>query len=105
MGFTDAGLGLPGARLGSATQPGNFVLDQILEGFLPLGLGMEKLLFLLQKLTVTTAGAQETVRINAAQFNHFGGNVLEEITVVADNDGCERRVLQQLLQPLDACEV
>src|ERR1017187_6983362 len=105
MSFADAGLGLPGASLGAATKPCNFVLDQILQGFLPLGLGMEKLLFLLQKLTVATAGAQKTVRVNTAQFDHFGGHIFKEITVVADDDGCERRVLQQLLEPLEADEV
>src|ERR1035441_9308930 len=105
MGFTDAGLGLPGASLGTATKPGNLVLDEVLQGFLPLGLGVQEFLFLLEKLTVATAGAQETVWINAAQFDHFGGHIFKEITVVADNDGCERRVLQQLLEPLDAGEV
>ena len=105
MGFADAGLGLPGASLGAATKPCNLVLDEVLQGFLPLGLGVEELFLLFQKRTVAAAGAQESVRVNAAQLDHLGGHVLEEIAVVADNDGCEWRVLQQFFQPLDAGQV
>jgi hypothetical protein len=47
MGLADARLRFAGARLGAAAQPRNLVLDQVLQSFLPLALGVEKFFFLL----------------------------------------------------------
>ena len=105
MSFADAGLGLAGARLGAAAKPCDLVLDQVLQRFLPFALGVEELLFLFQEVGVAAAGAQESVGIDAAQFDHLGGHVLEEVTIVADDDGGEWRVLQQLFQPFNAGQV
>src|ERR1017187_9205852 len=105
MSFADAGLGLPGAGLGTAPQPCNLVLDEVLQGFLSLALGVEEFLLLFQKIAVATAGTQKAVGINPAQLDHLVSHVLEKIAVMADDDGRKRRVLQQLLEPLDTGQV
>ena len=91
--------------LAPAAKPRDFVLDEVLQRLLAFALGVEKFFLLFQKRGVAAAGAQEAVRIDAAQFDHLVGDVLEEVAVMADDDGGERCVLQQLLQPCDASEV
>src|SRR3974390_1389721 len=92
--LTDARFGFTGARLGPTAQPCDFVFDQVLQGLLSLALGMEEFFLLLQKRSVGSAGAQESVGIDAAQFHHFVGDIFEEVSVVADDDRGERRVPQ-----------
>ncbi len=69
-------------------------MDAVLEGFLPLTLRVEIFLFCFEECAVVSIDAQKAVLIHARKLNHLGGNVFEEIAVVADYHARERRILQ-----------
>src|SRR5208282_4586271 len=93
------------ASLSPAPEPLNLAMHQVLQRFLPFGLGVQKLFFLHQEFAVVSAHAQQPVRINPAEFHHFGRNVLQKVTIVTYDDAGERSLSQQVLQPLDSSQV
>ena len=104
-GVVDARFGFSGARFGPAAQPLHFGTHAILQRALALGLGVQELGFLFQEDAVIAGDIKEPVGINAIQLRHSGGDVFEEVAIVADDDAGERRGLEQFLQPLDSREI
>jgi len=65
-GLPDARLRLSRPRLRPPPQPFDLRMNQVFQRFLPLGLRVQKLLFLLQKNAVTPSHAKDSIRIDAA---------------------------------------
>ena len=105
IGFADARLGLPGPCLGAAAQPLNLVVDQVLQRFLPLRLGVQKFFLLLQERAVVSPHPQDAIGIDAAQFRHVGGDILQKIAVVTHDHAGECGLRQQIFEPLDSRQV
>jgi hypothetical protein len=93
------------AGFGSAAEPLNFVVDEVFQSFVALGLSMEKFFFLLQEPGVISAHAEDAVGIDAAEFDHFGCYTFEEVAVVTHDYAREFRLSKQFLEPLDASEI
>ncbi len=103
--FIDARLGFRGSRFGAAAQPGDFRVDAVREGVLPLSLRVEIRFFGLQKFAVIPEDAQIALGVEGVQLDHFGDHIFEKIAIVADHDARERRVLEDGFKPIDAGEV
>jgi hypothetical protein len=86
-------------------QPLSLDLDAVLERILQLGLGFEILGFAFQESGVGTFDAQQAIGIDAVQLHDLGGNIFEEVAVVADQDAGEGGGGQGLFEPGDAGEV
>ncbi len=88
-GLADASLGLSGAGFRSAAKPLDFAVHQVFERFLAQRLGMEKLFFLFEEFAVRAVNTQRAIGISAVEFHHVGGDILEKIAVVTDDDAGE----------------
>jgi hypothetical protein len=80
-------------------------MDQVLQSFVTLGLGVEKFFFLLEKVDVTAVDAEGAVGIDAVELYHIGGDVLEKVAVVADYDAGELGGSEYVFEPSDAGEI
>src|SRR5579859_5365953 len=80
-------------------------MNEIFEGFLTFGLGVEEFFLLFEEGGVGSADAEQAVGIDAVELCDFGGDVFKEVAVVADDDTGERGLLENLLEPLDSGEV
>ena len=74
-------------------------MHKIFEGFLPLRLRVQKLFFLLQKIDVTAMDAKRAIGINPIELDHVGGDILQKITVVADDDAGKGGLFKQVFEP------
>ena len=61
--------------------------------------------FFSRKCAVVSVDAKKAVGINAVEFDHLGGDVLEKIAVVADDHAGEGRALKQVFEPGDSREI
>ena len=106
LGLLDARLGLGGARLGPALSHSISRRTRLRERVLVLGLVAQHLVALFQEVAVA-ARAPGRARRDSARFElqHAGGDVLQEIAVVAHHHKGERLALEQLFQPEDALDV
>ena len=105
VGFIDAGFRFRGARLGTAAQPFDLGVNAIFERVLMLLLRVEMRFFGFEKCAVVPFHAQDAVGVDAIEFDHIGGDIFEEIAIVADHDAGERRVQKQRFEPLDSGEI
>ncbi len=90
---------------GPAAQPLDFRVHAVFERFLTLALRVEIFLLRFEERAVISVDAQKAVLIHARQLDHLGGDIFEEIAVVADHDAGEGRVLQKSFEPVDPREV
>jgi hypothetical protein len=70
-----------------------------------LSLGVEELVAPFEELKVVALDLENPFGILAVELGHMGGDVLEEVAVVADEDGGEAGAFEQLFEPLDALEI
>ncbi len=80
-------------------------MNQILQRFLTLGLRVQEFLFLLEKLAVVAMNAKRTIGINPIEFDHVRSDVLQEITVMADDHAGKCRSLKQVFEPRDSGKI
>ena len=66
---------------------------------------MQELFFLFEENAVASLHAQHAIGIDAAELRHLGGDVFEEVAIVANDHAGEPGLLQHFFQPLDAREV
>ena len=104
-GFADAGFGFSCPRFRAAAKPLDFSVNEILQRFLALRLCVQKLFFFLQKVDVAAVDAQRALGVNAIEFDHVGGDILEKVAVVADDDAGKCRRFEQLLEPGDSGKI
>jgi hypothetical protein len=104
-GLIDARLGLSRPCFRSSPQPLDLRVNQVLQGLLPLRLGMEEFLFLLQKGAVIPVHAQQPVGIYPVEFCHIRHHILEKVAVMAYHHAGKRRLLEKIFKPLDSGEV
>src|SRR4029077_2143516 len=103
--LADARFRLSCAGLRSAAEPLDFPMNKIFKRFLTLGLCVQEFFFLLQKVDVAAVDAERAVRINAIELDYVGGDILQEVAVVAHDDACERRRFKQIFEPRDSRKV
>ena len=80
-------------------------MDKILKRFLTLGLRVQEFFFLLQKVDVAAVDAERAIGINPIELDHIGGDILQEVAVVAHDDAGEGSLLKQILEPRDSGKV
>src|SRR5262249_45371823 len=73
--------------------------------FLPLPLGLKILLLCLQKAAVVAVDAQQSGVVDGIEFDDLSGKIFQQIAIVADNDRCERRSLEQAFDPFDSGKI
>ena len=105
VGGVDARFGFGCSRLGTAPEPLDFGLHLVAQALLLFGLRLQVGLLLLKKPAEVAFDAQQPVGIDAIQLDDRTGSGFQEIAVVADGDGGEGSVAQQLFQPLYAGQV
>ena len=90
---------------GPAAQPFDLGMNQVFQRFLPLRLRVQKFFFLFQERAVASLHAQQSVGIDAAEFRHLSGDVLQKVAIVTDDHTGEAGLLQHLFEPLDPRQV
>ena len=103
-GRIDARARLAGAGLRSAAQPLDLAAHFGRQRILLLGLRLQKILALLQKLAVVAVHLERALRIHAVDFHHLRGDALEKVAIVRDDQGGARG-FNGRLQPQDAFEI
>ena len=106
----DASLGLRAARLGPSRQPFEILSHLIGQRLLLAGLAVEELPLAPEELGVVPVDAERSLRVRGAEFDHAGGDALEEDAVVRDEDRGERllrpgRAQEQVFEPGDAIQI
>src|ERR1700675_530561 len=66
---------------------------------------MQELFFFFQKIDVAAVDTEGTVRINAIELDHVGGDILQKVAIVAHDYAGEGRALKQVFEPGDSEEV
>src|SRR6516164_8464101 len=105
VGIVDASFGLGGASLGTAAEPLHLDADTIAKAFLGALLPLDVGLAVLEEFGIAASYTQQAFRVDAIQFDDFGGDALEEVAVVGDNDESEPGGAEQAFQPFDAFDV
>ena len=104
-GAIDARFRFRGTGLGTAPQPFDLAPDFVFERLLILGLRVLELVLPDEELAVVAVHAEEPLRIDPVDLHHAGGDVLQKIAVVADDQRGERRPGEHLFQPQDPLQI
>jgi len=86
-------------------QPFDLPVHKIFQRFLPLGLRMQKLFFLFQKLAVASGDSKQAIRIGPVQLRHVGGDIFQKVAIMTHHHRRERGSLQLIFQPLDSRQI
>src|SRR5262249_12041134 len=101
----DAAPGFGGAGLGAAPQPLDLPAHRVGERLLVGGLPAQEVVAAREELAVRPVALEETAWIGAPQLENARGHALEEVAVVAHEEGGPRPLREKLLEPEDALDV
>ncbi len=105
VSLVDARFGLGGASFRTATQPFDFRVNAIFQGFLAVALGVQIQFLSFQKRTVVAGDTEGAVFEDAIQLHDSVGYVLQEIAVVADDHAGEGSSDEHRFEPIDARQI
>jgi len=77
------------------------VSQALLGALLPLDIGIA----IFEKLGIAALYAQQAVGVDAVELDDLGGDVLQKVTVVSDDDEGKARGPKQAFQPFDAVKI
>ena len=100
-----AGFGFGSAGLRAAAEPFHLYADAVAQALLGALLPLDVGLSLFEEFGIAAFYAQQAFGVNAVELDDLGGDVLQEVSVVSDDDEGKTGSTEQAFQPFDAVKV